>query len=382
MNFLEQLKAPQRQLTPTATVVRQRNGEIIVERADLLTDQQQQERRTTAEHAMSSSEQVKIAATDRGHLTSYSIATQSWQTCSNRDDVSNNVTPTTSPPPLAEITSTTELTLLTLNVWFAQYKWEQRQDGILRQLFSSSAATPTPTPPPDIVLLQEVTVDFLQRMQKDPRVQQTYRMTDRGHGSSFLGGYGNIILIKRCLPLPLVHFVKFPGAMGRRGLYIQWSNIVVSTIHLESLSNMSLRQSQLHSLCTALAGCEHVVIAGDCNVAESGQYGNEEENIQFQCLCEKYELVDVAKNLGPTYNTKKNVMVQRVTGQPEDIARYDRILSRGMLCESVALVGTEMLAAVEKGVVKEEQVDQKMEGEAEDALWMSDHFGLSWKMTV
>ena len=75
-------------------------------------------------------------------------------------------------------------------------------------------------------------------------------------------------------------------------------------------------------------------------------------------------------------------MVQRVTGQPEDIARYDRILSRGMLCESVALVGTEMLAAVEKGVVKEEQVDQKMEGEAEDALWMSDHFGLSWKMTV
>ena len=285
MNFLDAIKAP-RQLTPTATVVRQRNGKISVENAHLISEQQQQQRRDAAELAKSSAENVVVINRfDSGRLTTHCTTTQSWQTDTTTSSPTCTTPVTTPLTELTELTHSAGLTILTLNVWFAQYAWEKRQQSLLKQIFSS---------PQDVVLLQEVTVQFLQKLQQDVRIQQTYRMTDRGNGSSFLGGYGNLILIKRSLPIPAVNFVKFSSSMGRRGLFIQWSNLVISTVHLESLDNCTIRMTQLSELCSALLGdndgdiisssssSSRVIIAGDFNIAESGCYGNEEENRALQ----------------------------------------------------------------------------------------------------
>ena len=375
MNFLDAIKAP-RTLTPTATVVRQRNGKISVENAHLISEQQQQQRRDAAELAKSSAENVVVINRfDSGRLTTHCTTTQSWQTDTTTSSTTCTTPVTTPLTELTELTHSAGLTILTLNVWFAQYAWEKRQQSLLKQIFSS---------PQDVVLLQEVTVQFLQKLQQDVRIQQTYRMTDRGNGSSFLGGYGNLILIKRSLPIPAVNFVKFSSSMGRRGLFIQWSNLVISTVHLESLDNCTIRMTQLSELCSALLGdndgdimsssssSSRVIIAGDFNIAESGCYGNEEENRALQqTILDEYGFEDVGKSLGATYDTNQNEMVQRVTKQPEDVSRYDRILSRGLLCENVRLIGTEKIV-----------VDEHDEQDGGEDVWMSDHFGLMWTVAV
>ena len=370
-NFLAELKSTTKVLRPTATVVRSRGGNITVERADLLSNLQHTDCMASAKSAQLLFQQLctfKISATSTGYLWHY--LNEKHHTGWSRVPLAN-----TSP---ASLDPSQPLRALTFNVWFAEHAWKERQDALVHLLFenscSSTASTvssttgeskaqhkPTAPPPLDIVLLQEVTLRFLQRLQQDPRIQQTYSITDSGKGNSFLGKYGNIVLVHKRLPLPNVVWVKFPGKMGRRGLVVEWENLAISTVHLESLQNASTRMAQIQLLCHALPS--QAIVAGDFNIAGSGPYANEQENAVFEDLRNNNQLQDVSHGLGSTYDTQMNPMVTEVTGQPKDVARYDRILCRGVECSNVQLEGTKAIECSK---------DQN------EHLRISDHFGLSW----
>ena len=368
-NILDQLTSTTKVLRPTATVVRSRGGNITVERADLLSETQHTDCVANAKSAQRLAQQVKISATSTGYLWCY--LNEKHHTRWSQVPPDNTFT--------ASLDPSQSLRALTFNVWFAEHAWEERQDGLLQLLFenscSSTASTASgttgeskaqnkPTAQPlDIVLLQEVTPRFLHRLQQDPRIQQTYSITDSGKGNSFLGKYGNIVLVHKRLPLPNVVWVKFPGKMGRRGLVVEWKNLAISTVHLESLQNASTRTAQTQLLCNALPS--QAVVAGDFNIAGSGPYANEQENAVFEDLCNKNQLHDVSRGLGSTYDTQMNPMVTEVTGQPKDVARYDRILCRGVECSNVQMEGTKAI-----------------DGATTEHLRISDHFGLSWTIQL
>jgi hypothetical protein len=87
----------------------------------------------------------------------------------------------------------------------------------------------------------------------------------------------------------------------------------------------------------------------------------------FEDLRNNNQLQDVSHGLGSTYDAQMNPMVTEVTGQPKDVARYDRILCRGVECSNVQLEGTKAIEC-SKG--------------QNDHLRISDHFGLSWTIQL
>ena len=360
MNFLTQLTVEPRHLRPTATVVRTRDGKISVERADLLSKTEQQNALDVASTAKLAASNVKAQPTVKGELWCYVSSNNQWtsesiseSTCESTSE-SKSTAPHKSAPPSSSLVDPTALHCLTFNVWFAEYEWERRQDCLLEIILSTNT---------DVVMLQEVTPRFLRRLLDNEHIQHTYRVTDCGSGSTFIGEYGNVTLVHKKLPIPTIYFVKFPGSMGRRGLVTQWNTVSMANIHLESLSNSLLRLAQGNALLEQLPSTSSIVIAGDFNITgDIGPYKNDHENNQFNAFLVQHTLTDAAKPLGLTFDTRKNLQTRRAYPQPEDFARYDRVLCRGVSnMSNFQLEGKEAFP-----------------GE----LWVSDHYGMSWDMDV
>jgi len=60
-----------------------------------------------------------------------------------------------------------------------------------------------------------------------------------------------------------------------------------------------------------------------------------------------------------------------VTGQPDDVARYDRILCRNITCDKMQLLGTTNFS---NDVSNGNKEDEK--------LYISDHWGISWMIKL
>ena len=369
LHLLSEIKSTNaKHLRPTPTVVRTRDGKITVERADLLTKEGHENAVSVAKEAQENAENLLVAMkeTNTGYL--YRYMDDSWVRCNPNLSVTS-------------LDPSKHLHAITFNVWFAEHQWERRQDELVKLIFNNrgnnvknegknkneESTNKEFNQPPEIILLQEVTVRFLQRLQNNTMIQQTYTMSDHGCGRTFIGGYGNVILVRNDLSLPKFMTVKFPSQMGRRGMFVQWDNLAISTVHLESLNASHCRLQQLELLFNALP--DNCCIGGDFNIAGNGQY--KEENDHFDMLCSKHNFQDASRDLGSTYDTEKNQMIQRVTGQPDDVARYDRILCRNITCDKMQLLGTTNFS---NDVSNGNKEDEK--------LYISDHWGISWMIKL
>mmetsp|Transcript_3654 Transcript_3654/g.9989 ORF Transcript_3654/g.9989 Transcript_3654/m.9989 type:complete len:349 (+) Transcript_3654:68-1114(+) len=338
MADLKELLAKRSQgLKPTATTVRKRDGTVTIERAAVagLSEAEQRERMEASQRASKAAEKVEIKPYSEGILYGYQGEEGNWKPWEG-----DRETMAADPGD--------GLRVMTFNIWFSPHEWEKRADMLLDLLFAGDAY--------DVVMLQEVTKRFLGRLTADSRVRQRYVVTDTS-GGTFIGGYGNMMLIRRELPRPAIWFVKFPGRMGRRGLVATFENVALATVHLESLNSTRLRLEQLNRLCEVLDQ-PVAVIAGDFNVAGTGPYASAAEDTAVDAVRSQYGFDDVCAELGLTYDTREsaNTMVRAADDQPIDYARYDRVWVRGGLAADRQLVGAD----------------------GADGLWISDHFGLSF----
>ena len=238
------------------------------------------------------------------------------------------------------------LTCLTWNVWFGEYGFDERAEGLLDELQERKA---------DLVALQEVTPRLLSRLIKAEWVRRDYTLSDIEPQS--MGEYGLLIMSRR--PPRCVRRLALPSRMNRYALLAEFDTpegaAVVATIHLESMSfNFEMRQRQLRTLFAELARYPKVIILGDFNICSAWK----EENANLDPL-----YIDVWAALHPglpgyTEDTKINTMRLARTKKSK-LVRFDRVLLRDDLGkwspQGIDLVGLRPLGP---------------------ELFVSDHFGL------
>lgn len=238
------------------------------------------------------------------------------------------------------------LSCLTWNVWFGDYAFDERAEGLLQELEERKA---------DLVALQEVTAPLLRRLASAPWIRRDYVLSNLDPAS--MGDYG-LLILSRQLPRRFRR-LALPSGMNRYALLAEFETpdgmAVVANVHLESMSfNSPVRGQQLEALFTELERYPRAIILGDFNFCSS----QTEENAN---LDPRY--LDLWAHLHPneagyTEDTQINSMRLARTRKTKQV-RFDRVLlrddARGWSADGIDLLGLRPLGP---------------------ELFISDHFGL------
>lgn len=399
------------ELKPTATVVRGRDGTVIIERSELMSSQELENATATAKPAWlqdadetrESNQAVATPSSNPERLTQesepfapykFNSKKSKWEQLSSFNDDS-------------AIPPNTRIHMLTFNTWFSEHAWEARQDALI-DLLSESVA--------DIVCLQEVTGRFIRRLSRDKRIRSKYVMSDSDRGLS-LGSYGVVILVRSDaeVPTPSLRWIELPSSMGRRALVAIFAlqqetnpkyntkgfmnagpllgagavgflggasglglepatqqseaasyspQLAVATVHLESLNNRQLRAEQLRLIHSALVTYSAAVLTGDFNIPTSKEEGNRSEDRQVESLMPQYFDAWTSTHRveadGFTFDTTANSMLTSYNFERE---RYDRVLARNCFCPSIEIVGDKPI-------------------HVGGQVYISDHFGLVFDLDI
>lgn len=250
------------------------------------------------------------------------------------------------PAPASLAVGSAHFTCLTWNVWFDDYGFEERVEGLLRELKDCDA---------DLIALQEVRPELLRQMLERPWVRRDYTISDVE--PERMGEHGLVLLSRRsprCFRrLPL------PGNMGRYALLAEMDTpggtAVAATVHLESLrTSAAMRARQLELLFRELEPFSQVLLLGDFNFCSSWKEENSRLDPAFRDLwIERYP-----RSPGYTEDTRANSMRLARTGRAKQV-RFDRVLLRDdslrWSVEEMALLGRRRLGP---------------------ELFVSDHFGV------
>jgi len=228
-----------------------------------------------------------------------------------------------------------ELRVVTWNVWFDDLEAERRWSALLAEALALR---------PDVLCLQEVTVELHDRMLRCESLQHHYLPVPLEHN----GFYDVTIWLRRsCLApdsAPEAHVVGIQSYMGRRCLFSDvtmrsgW-RLRIATVHLESTSpEASTRKAQLEAIFPALKTTpwspgrelaqgsspvlpDAIVLTGDFNFcAES------EEN---DVVVRESGVTDVWPELeaGPGWTEDTEINEMRFAAKPKHKqVRFDRIL--------------------------------------------------------
>lgn len=238
------------------------------------------------------------------------------------------------------------LTCLTWNVWFGDYGFAERAQGLLQELEERKA---------DLIALQEVTAPLLRLLTSAPWVQRDYVLSNIDPQS--MGDYGLLILSRR--PPRGFRRLPLPSGMNRYALLAEFDTpngrAAVATVHLESMSfNAPVRQQQLVAIFDALEVYPKAIVLGDFNFCSS--WSRENGNLDPR-------YVDLWAHLHPqepgfTEDTQINTMRLARTRKSKQV-RFDRVLLRDETLRwsaaAIDLVGLRPLGP---------------------ELFISDHFGL------
>jgi tyrosyl-DNA phosphodiesterase 2 len=241
------------------------------------------------------------------------------------------------------------LRVLTFNVWFDPYAWEQRCHAVL-QILADEAA--------DVIALQEVTPLFLQRLLAAPWLRESYVVSR----SKLLDARYDVVMLSR-LPVSRCVSHTLTTDMGRRlhALEIPTSRgrLVVAGVHLESMKERTpTRLTQIGECIPILGRAELAIWLGDFNSAPSSV---EDERIRT-AFRDCWEDLDGAP--GYTRDTSRNAMLAKVKADRHQ--RIDRILWRGegFTPAQIRLLGTTPLSG------------------SDGQVFPSDHFGLVAELEV
>ena len=217
-----------------------------------------------------------------------------------------------------------ELKILTYNVWFDSYNWDNRCKAIFEICEEKS---------PDVICFQEVTNDFLNLLLSLKFIKDNYYITFPPN--QLKNWYDVIILTKfKCN----AYVVPFISRMGRKLIYICIQNntteiIKIGTVHLESMNNSMIRENQLISSFNILDSKEienicfkntHNFLLGDFNFSEKENkfiYENNYTDVGLEILNKE---INKSKNMDDKNNYwKKWCTMKEMKGYPA--WRPDRI---------------------------------------------------------
>ena len=213
-----------------------------------------------------------------------------------------------------ECPSLTHLSIATLNIWFDHAYFAERCAAILALLADHR---------PDIITLQEVTPDFLQRVLHTSWIQADYCVSDM-YGDS-VDPYGVLMLSR--LPVEDWQVLPLPSAMGR---HLVMARSVVNTIattvasvHLESTaSSAPIRAKQLARIFPFLQSEQQVILTGDFNLCSTWEENNQLDSAYHDV----WPLLHPSES-GYTVDTERNVMRLLHTNKHKQV-RFDRMLVR------------------------------------------------------
>jgi len=248
----------------------------------------------------------------------------------------------------------TQLKFITYNIWFDKHNFNERGIEIRKLLEEGNA---------DFVCLQEVLQSSYSQLLDCDWLRKSYYVS----GNS-INGYTNLIISKH----PCVFFVKpFPTKMGRSLIFaeliINGIPTVVGTVHLESLGNGQLRQTQLDLCFSEFKNFELAFLMGDFN------FDWESEN----------------KNIIPEYADMWRILYPDDPGYtmprtPDFLAwRPDRILvKRSKLCRGLTIERIGM-DPIPKYIGDEPYVEESDEKDMVlEVRTPSDHYGLKASVEI
>lgn len=159
------------------------------------------------------------------------------------------------------------LVVVTYNVWFAEHNLHIRSAALEKLMHQAEA---------DIIALQEVTAPFLQFLLALDWVKDHFSISDAT--GSTLGSYGVLLLVRRSEALSVAAFSlhELDSLMDRQLLVAKLQvrhdgmsrEILVGTVHLESLKSRSVREAQLRTIFPILHEAESAILCGDFNFGD------------------------------------------------------------------------------------------------------------------
>lgn len=247
---------------------------------------------------------------------------------------------TTAPP--AAASATTELQLITWNVWFGGHMFEERAAALLDELERRS---------PHVIALQEVTTTLLHALAGAGWVRRRYQLSHVD-----VVDYDVLLLSRE--PIRRLTSLDLPTEMGRRLLVAELScGLRVATVHLESTADCAAaRAEQLRIIVPYLARNPDVVLMGDMNFRPGDAL---EEAALDPSFRDVWPMLHPASP-GFTVDTDRNPMRLAARSTPTH-KRIDRVFLRSAAAAwhatSIELLGTQAID--------------------HDETFVSDHFGLA-----
>lgn len=239
------------------------------------------------------------------------------------------------------------LTVVTFNVWFANYYFYTRCDALLDIVRDCDA---------DVIGFQEVTPGFLQSLLSKPWVRDDYYLSDIS--GSTVEPYGVLLLSRVPIRSFLLH--KLPTFMYRHLLVaeieVNEQTFQIGTVHLESMKKYAfMHQSQLETIFPLLNKSDHAILMGDFNFCATWEEKKALIDSRYQDIWAALR----ADEPGYTEDTDINLMRLLIKNQPQHV-RFDRILLRSPNWQpnSIHLLGTKPVSP------------------EHPEIFPSDHFGL------
>jgi len=241
------------------------------------------------------------------------------------------------------------LTVLSYNLWFGEYRWQERIAALLRLVAERR---------PHVIGFQEVTRQHLHHILAEEWIRSNYQVSDTA--GTTLEPHG-VLLLSR-LPMSSVGLCHLPSRKDRKLVVgeLETTNgtICVATVHLESAPlSLPLRLAQLDRVLPSLHGARHSVLMGDFNFDPRNRA--EESRIEpgYTDLWPALHSGDPGYTVDSVRNRMRFLHKQR-----HKRARFDRILLRSKdgdwEPESIHRIGTRPISPSEPDV------------------YPSDHFGL------
>ena len=140
---------------------------------------------------------------------------------------------------------------------------------------------------PDIICFQECTRGFINNhLINCFEIWDTYDCSDIGDGSS-VGSYGVLMLTKKYLNVTFI-IQDMNSRMDRKFLMCKFNmkgeDMIVGTVHLESLNNHDIREKQLEICHNSCKNVKHSIICGDFNFCSYRNFNPKKEILENRCL--------------------------------------------------------------------------------------------------
>ena len=245
---------------------------------------------------------------------------------------------------------TTMLDIATWNIWFSTWRKQERLELLLESLVSR---------PRDIITLQEITRDALERIAEHTAIREKFAITGAATAATLDAnqGYGNITLVSHKLARHATARIhRFSTNQGRVLLLVELGDgTLVANTHLESKrGNGIVREEQIRDLLSITRDAP-LIWAGDFNFAPDF----DEQEILPDDLEDAWVTCH-PDDPGYTIDSDQNPILHAI-GRKSKHVRFDRVLTRGLTARECAIIGAD-------------------KSETDPILRPSDHFGLEAKV--